>query len=186
LEFYKEKSIKYISQKKSGRGSAILEGFDAYPQYDGYIIFSPDGNEDLGDLPKFIEGIECNNDLIIASRMLVGAHNEEDPYFLKPRKWANNIFNLIINILFNKSEYVSDSINGYRAISRSALNRIKLDACDYTIEYQMTIRCMKLGLTITEFSTFEGQRNYGQTGAPSIETGVKFLLRLIKEIFHKC
>lgn len=41
---------------------------------------------------------------------------------------------------------MSDSINGYRAITRRAWRALALDAVGYTIEYQGTIRAMKLGL----------------------------------------
>src|SRR3990167_815905 len=90
---------------------------------DAYIFFSPDGNEDPNDLFKF-------------------------------RKWANNAFNLIANVFFNRSgKYLTDSINGYRAITKTAMEKLSLDAMDYTIEFQMTIRAFKHKLNIVEFAT---------------------------------
>ncbi len=184
VEFFSEKNINCKQQIYKGRGGAIRSGFELIDS-DAYIIFSPDGNEDIFDVPEFIERLRGGADLVIASRMMKGAHNEEDGSLLKLRKWANNIFNLAANLRFNKGNYVTDSINGYRAITKRALNTIQLDANDYTIEYQMTIRSMGSGLQIEEFPTHEGERKFGATGAPSIPTGIAFLKRFFTESGRK-
>jgi hypothetical protein len=180
IEFFIENNIKYKQQIYNGRGGAIRSGFELIKS-DAYIIFSPDGNENILDLPKFIARLNNGADLVIASRMMEGAHNEEDGSFFRPRKWANNFFNMIANLRFNRGTYVTDSINGYRAITKQALNFIKLDANDYTIEYQMTMRSMGCNLRIEEFRTHEGERKFGVTGAPSITTGIAFIKRFIIE-----
>ena len=149
---------------------------------DAYVFFSPDGNEDVRDLPKFKPLLEGGADLVIASRMMRGAVNEEDIHLLKPRKWANNALNLLANGLFRRvGPFVTDSINGYRAITQRAARAMKLDALDYTIEYQMTIRALKKRMAIVEFPTREGPRVAGETGAPSFPTGLRFLRRLWTE-----
>ena len=184
LEFLKSKKAKIIQQVYPGRGGAIISGFEKIYS-DAYIIYSPDGNENIKDLSLFKKFILAGNDLVIASRMMDGAYNEEDAQFLKPRKLANNVFNYLINVLFNKSgKYITDSINGYRAITKNGLAKLNVDAFNYTIEYQMTIRSMKNNLKIYEFPTIEGQRLYGVTGAPSIRTGFAFIKRLLMEIFR--
>jgi hypothetical protein len=59
---------------------------------------------------------------------------------------------------------------------------LNLDAFDYTIEYQMTIRSMISGAKIVEFPTFELQRIAGETGAKSLPTGIRFVRRLFMEL----
>lgn len=178
LEYYQEHGVSVIGQSRRGRGDAFLLAFERI-EADAYIFFSPDGNEDVEDLPKFRPLIEGGADLVIASRMMPGAVNEEDSRWIKPRKWANNALNLLADGLFRKTgPFVTDSINGYRAITRFAAKRLMLDAADYTIEYQMTIRALKNGMSIVEFPTREGQRVAGETGAPSLPTGLRFLKRL--------
>lgn len=184
IDFFKENKINFFQQIYPGRGGAILSGFHLVKS-DAYIIFSPDGNENISDLSKFPSLIKSGNDLVIASRMMNGAMNEEDIHIFKPRKWANNAFNFAINFLFNRKNYITDSINGFRAITSKALRHIHLDAIDYTIEYQMTIRCMKSNFKIYEFPTIEGQRKFGATGAPSFSTGIAFIRCLLKEIITK-
>ena len=173
--------IETLTQTRPGRGAAYLEAVETYSA-DAYIFFSPDGNEDIDDLPKFRTHLERGADLVIASRMMPGAVNEEDENVFKWRKTANLIFNWMANTAFRKSgPYITDSINGYRAIRRSLMQRLELDATDYTIEYQMTIRALRLGATVVEFPTHEYPRIAGETGAQSIPTGLRFARRFLAE-----
>jgi len=182
LEFYRDHSVPVLGQSRRGRGDAFLLAFERVDA-DAYIFFSPDSNEDVRDLPKFKPLLLGGADLVIASRMMKGAVNEEDIHLLKPRKWANNALNLLANTFFrNVGPFVSDSINGYRAITHRAAENLNLDALDYTIEYQMTIRALKNRMAIAEFPTTEGQRVAGVTGASSFPTGIRFLKRLWTEL----
>jgi glycosyltransferase involved in cell wall biosynthesis len=181
LDFYRDHGVRVLSQSRRGRGDAFLKAF-AEVEADGYIFFSPDGNEDVKDLARFKPLLESGADMVIASRMMKGSVNEEDAQLLRPRKWANNAFNLAVNLLFRRSgPYITDSINGFRAISRETARQLQLDALDYTIEYQMTIRSLKHRRRVVEFPTAEGARIAGETGAPSIPTGLRFIKRLWTE-----
>lgn len=183
IALYQEYNIPVIAQSKKGRGAAFHIARDTIDA-DAFIFFSPDGNEDPNDLVRFRPQLENGNDIVIASRMMQGAINEEDDAIFKWRKWINRTFNYAIHILFNRSDYfVTDSINGYRAITKKALNQLALTANDYTIEFQMTIRAFKNKLRITEFPTHEHPRISGETKAPSFKTGVRFMKRLWTETF---
>ena len=185
VSFFKKNNIKVLSQENRGRGDAFHVAFREINS-DLYIFYSPDGNEDINDVYKFIEYVELGADIVIASRMMKESYNEEDENIFKFRKWANNIFNAMANITFRRSgKYITDSINGYRAITREAAESLKLDAADYTIEYQMTIRAFKKKLNITEFPTIEGKRIFGETQAKSIPTGLRFLKCYFREIIIK-
>ena len=175
LEYYRDHGVRVVGQSRRGRGDAFLKAFEEIDS-DAYIFFSPDGNEDPGDLRKFRIHLEAGADLVIASRMMTGAVNEEDGNVIRLRKWANKAFNILANLCFRRGGgFVTDSINGYRAITRQAAKSLELTSLDYTIEYQMTIRAMKKGIRIVEFPTIEGQRVAGGTGAPSFQTGLRFL-----------
>jgi glycosyltransferase involved in cell wall biosynthesis len=178
-EFVKKNHLRIIHQLKPGRGEAFrLAAETARGEY--LVFFSPDGNENPKDIPKLLNPLKQGNDLIIASRFLPGSRNEEDDQFLKPRAWANQAFTLIANLFWGGK--VSDTINGYRAITKSAFNQLKLDAPGYVIEYQMTIRALKLGLRIAEIPTIEGNRIGGESGAKAMPTGLLFLKFLIREL----
>ncbi|HVW66375.1 MAG TPA: glycosyltransferase family 2 protein [Candidatus Peribacteraceae bacterium] len=183
-EFFAEQGIRIVEQQSRGRGEAFRIAMQE-SNGDALIFFSPDGNESPADIPNFRPLLEQGYDMVIASRMMRGAHNEEDDQFLKPRKWANNIFNLLANLFFRRSgPWITDSINGFRAVTRDAFEKLKPDGAGYTIEYQTTIRAFKHRMRLAEFPTHEGARVGGETKASSIPTGLRFLRLLLWELFH--
>lgn len=185
VEYFQERGVRVLGQSRRGRGHAFLIAFEQVDT-DAYIFFSPDGNEDTKDLPRFRPLLEEGADVVIASRMMKGARNEEDGQFLRLRKWANNAFNVGANLAFRRSgTYVTDSINGYRALTRAAAQKLSLDAPDYTIEYQMTMRAFKKRLKVVEFPTIEHSRVAGETQAQSLPTGVKFIKAFLREFREK-
>jgi glycosyltransferase involved in cell wall biosynthesis len=187
LEFFADHGVKVFGQTEKGRGGAFRVAFNM-SNSDVLIFFSPDGNEAPEDITKVRDEFLKNPDfdLVIASRMMEGAVNEEDEQIFRWRKWANNVFNLFANLFFNKSlfhNYVTDSINGFRGFKRTAFNSLELDALGYTIEYQSTIRAFRHRLKIKEIPTIEGARVGGESYAKSIPTGLAFVRCFMRELF---
>ncbi len=183
IEFFRDHNIPVHFQTVKGRGEAFRVAFKK-ASGDALILFSPDGNEDPNDIPKFRPYLEGGSDIVIASRMIKGAHNEEDEQTFRWRKWVNNAFTLLANICWNRSgRFVSDTINGFRAITKKAWQILALDGTGYTIEYQGSIRAFKKHLTIAEFPTYESARIDELEGSPSIPTGIAICKIFFRELF---
>ena len=181
IEFFNEKGVRIVSQKSKGRGEAFRIAASESTG-DSLVFFSPDGNEDPDDIPKLLKLLDEEHDMAIASRFLPESKNEEDDLYFPWRAWANRTFTFIVNTIWNKNGYVTDTINGFRAIKKDAFRRLKVNAPGFAIEFQMSIRAMKLGLKIAETPTIEGQRIGGESTAKSIPTGLLFVRFLFKEI----
>lgn len=182
IDYFRERGIKVIIQGQRGRGEAFRVARKE-AKGDILVFFSPDGNEDPYDIPRLIDKIKEGYDLAIASRFMKGAHNEEDEVLLPWRAWANRIFTLLANILWNKGKFISDTINGLRAVTKEAFDKMKIDAPGFVIEYQLSIRAMKLNLKIAEIPTYESIRIAGESNAKSIPTGFLFVKFLLRELF---
>lgn len=179
VEFFKKYRIPVVKQQKAGRAEAFKIGFKkAKGRY--LVFFSPDGNENSADIPKLINFLRKGNDLVIASRFMKHSRNEEDDKLLKFRAWANMTFTALVNLIW-KGE-VTDSINGYRAIKKDAFKKLNLDAEGFAVEFQMTIRALKLKYKIAEIATIEGDRIGGESTSYAIPTGLKFLGYLLREV----
>jgi glycosyltransferase involved in cell wall biosynthesis len=173
VEFFAERGIPVYTQVEKGLGAAMLES-RAHARGDAIIFFHPDGNEDPGAIPLFVERLRGGSEFVVASRMIRGAWNEEDDRILRWRKWANQGLAAIANVLFATGSVRSTDItNGLRAITCAAFDRMCLDARDLTMDFQMIIRALKLGIPIDEFPTREGTRIGGETNFPSLQTGLK-------------
>jgi glycosyltransferase involved in cell wall biosynthesis len=181
-EFIQRHKIKLINQTKPGRGEAFRLAV-SHARGNFLVFFSPDGNEDPTDIPQLIQGLSQGYDLVIASRFMAGARNEEDDQWLKFRAWANQAFTWLANICFHGR--LSDSINGYRAITKDAFSRLQLDADGYAIEWQMSMRALKLKFKIKEFPTREGNRLGGFSGSKALPSGWLFLKVFLKELFDQ-
>ncbi len=179
VEFFEKNNIPIIKQLKPGRGEAFkLAAKRAKGKF--LIFFSPDGNEDPSDIYKLIQLLKNGTDLAIASRFMKQSRNEEDDKTLKFRKWTNQLFTYSIRFFYGGK--ITDSINGYRAIQKNKFNKLHLDTTGFAIEFQMTIRALKLKMKIAEIPTIEGNRIGGKSTAYAIPTGLKFIKLFIHEI----
>ncbi len=179
VEFLKKHQIPVIEQKVPGRGEAFKMAVSK-ARGDILVFFSPDGNENPADIPKLINLLKNGNDLAIASRFMKNSRNEEDDQTFKFRAWANELFTLAVRLLWGG--HVTDTINGYRAIKKGVFRNLNLDASGFAIEFQMTIRALKLKCKIAEIPTIEGNRIGGESSSAAIPTGLKFIAYLVREI----
>lgn len=182
-EFFQKKGLPCLSQQTAGRGEAFRIAFKKTSS-DALIFFGPDGNENPQDLSRFRPYLEQGYDMVIATRMVRGALNEEDHQFFKWRKWANKSFNWMANRTWNRGPFITDSINGFRGITRNAWVTINPDSHGYAIEYQSTIRSFKKNLKLVEFPTREGPRIGRRQGSPSFPTGLSFLKLYFSEMIR--
>jgi len=179
VEFFKERRIKVIPQKKKGRGEAFRMASEI-AEGDALVFFSPDGNENPSDAVKLKKAIEQGYDMAIASRFLSESKNEESEKLFPIRAWGNKLFTFLANLFFRGN--LSDSINGFRAVRKDKFKELRVDASGFAIEYQMSIRAMKIGQKIKEIPTIEGRRIGGKSTAKTFPTGIKLLKALFKEI----
>lgn len=185
VEYLTARGIPVLHQSHPGRSEAFRMGV-AHAKGDFLVFFSPDGNENPADIPLLIDALRQGADLAIASRFLPGSRNEEDDERFKWRKWANQAFTSLANLCFRKNgTYITDTINGYRAITKKAFAALTLDAEGFAIEYQMTMRAMKRRMTIREIPTVEGNRIGGQSGSTAIPTGLAFIGYFLRELTQK-
>ncbi len=180
--YYKKQKIPVYTQTIKGLGGATFEARKRC-KTEAIIFYHPDGNEDPADITKVANAIRAGNDFVIPSRMIPGGYNEEDNQILKPRKWFNRSMALFANIVWNrKNPFSTEIVEGFRGITCKAYDRLKLDKADCTIDFQMVIRALKLGVPIYEFPTKEGKRLFGETNFKSLEIGILELKMLTREL----
>jgi glycosyltransferase involved in cell wall biosynthesis len=187
LEFFAGQGMRVFGQSRRGRGEAFRMAFEN-TDYDAIVFFSPDGNEDPEDIPRLADAIGGGADMAIATRMARDSYNEEDDSLFRPRKWANQALTLLANLRWNagflirRSSYITDTINGFRAIRRDAFEAASTDAAGYAIEYQLSIRFLKMHKVIREIPTRELARIGGESYARSWDTGKKLLATFFREL----
>ncbi len=180
-EFFREKGIPVVVQPIRGRGVAFRCAAEAVSS-ERLVFFSPDGNEDPADIVRLDDRLLDGADVAIARRFGPGAENEEDGEVVKLRARVNDTLSQLANRLFHRGPRVYDTINGFRALRRSALLELDTTVKRFPIEYQITIRAMQRGWRIDEVPTKEGQRIGGERKASSWPVGVDHLRVLMTEL----
>ncbi|MEK7873358.1 MAG: glycosyltransferase family 2 protein [Chloroflexota bacterium] len=182
VEFLEQRGLRVVRQSVPGRGLAFLIGA-AETKGDYLVFFSPDGNEDPADIVRLIDLVKQGTDLAIASRFMKGARNEEDGKIIASRKWANLGFTLAFRLLWGG--HITDTQNGFRGVRRARFEEMNLDAQQFEIESQMTIRALKLKCKVAEIPTREGDRIGGRSKLPPIPTGLRILRVMARELLLK-
>jgi len=177
VEFFWAKGIRVVSNVK--KGDIFRVGAqEAAGEY--LVFFAPDGNEDPEDIPRLLALLEEGYDMAIASRFMPGARNEEDGNRLPLRAWANRFFTFLVWAFWGGK--ITDTINGFRSVRKAKLLEMKTDASGFDIEFQISIRALKLGHAVLEIPTNEGDRIGGRSKAHSIPTGLRMLRCLCREV----
>ena len=179
-EFLAGHGIPILDQGIPGRGVAFRVAAEAI-KTERLVFYSPDGNEDPDDIIRLDDLLIKGADLAIASRFAQGAVNEEAD-ILRPRARINQMLTWIANKTFNKDHYITDTINGFRALRRKDLLLLNTTVKRFPIEYQISIRAMIEGWNIQEIPTIEGQRAGGVSKAISWPVGKDHLKVLFTEL----
>jgi len=178
VEFFEKHGVKVIPRVK--KGEIFNKGAGLTP-CEHLVFFAPDGNEDPHDILPLLQKLRDGFDMAIASRFMEGSRNEEDDKGLPLRAWANRAFTILVRLRWGG--HLTDTINGFRSVKRASLLEMELESTGFDIEFQMSIRGLKLGHKIVEIPTREGNRIGGESTAYSFPTGWLMLKRLLKELF---
>jgi glycosyltransferase involved in cell wall biosynthesis len=177
IEFFREVGIEVILEVKKGQ---IFNAGAHATDCEDLVFFAPDGNENPDDILRLLEKLREGYDMAIASRFMPESRNEEDGKLVPLRAWANRAFTLLVHLRWGG--HLTDTINGFRAVKRRCVLEMGLEPTGFDIEFQMSIRGRKLGYSIVEIPTLEGDRIGGESTAYSIPTGMLMLRRYIKEL----
>lgn len=185
IDFWENKRIEVFTQKYKGVGGAYESAFRNTKE-DALIFFHPDGNMDPQAISEFTKRLKRGEEFIVASRTVKGAKNEEDDQIVKYRKWSSQLMAVVINLLWgSKNNRATDLTQGYRAFTRKAYQKLKIKVPNAIApDTEQIIRALKSDVPITEFSTIEGKRIYGETTMPSLKTSVENIKVFLRELVN--
>ena len=179
VEECKKMGFEVINQKNKGHGGAILDGVQG-TNSDVIVIFGPDGNHEVEEIPKLIKKINEGYDQVIISRFGKGSENLDAGII---DGFGNKMFTFVANLIFNGS--MTDTLNESRSITRKAFEELKFDAMQLDSTFQMSIRGMKRKQKIVEIVGNEGNRIGGERKMKPIPTGCRLIKRILIEWKNK-
>lgn len=177
FEIVKKAGYSIIYQKGKGRANAFKTGFRKVSG-DSVVMLSTDGNERSADIKKLIEKANSGFDLVIATRFGLG--RSEDVTFI--RNIGNYFFTMLCNLAGNL--HITDSMNGFRILTREAIEKMNIESDRFDIEAEITIKAGKLKLRVGEIPTIEDPRLHSSSRLRTIRDGYIILRRIVKEAFR--
>jgi len=182
IEYLAENGITVHKQPLSGYNQAYIYAFDKCTT-DALVIFHPKGTIDPGELRKFRTLFEQGWDLVIASRMIEGARNEEDHRLLRPRKRFVLLLAVIASMIWRRNgPMIWDVLHGFRAMRRETFFSLNPLSTGLSIDLEMVVGCYRRGLRAVEFPVVERGRGWGTTHFKALPTGKALLKYLLHEL----
>jgi len=185
VEYLQSRGIPVHKQPKRGLNAAYVHA-NEMATGDAVVVYFPKATLPVEDVLKFRPLFEAGYQLVVASRQVDGAVNEEDVHLFKPRKWAVLCLATLGALLWRREGYfVRDVLHGFKGWTRSAFMQMKVLDYGLSIDIEMVVRAYKLRLKRCEFPTREEARGYGETHFKIWPTGKRLLAYLWLELKRK-
>lgn len=181
-EYLDAQGITVHLQPVPGYNQAYLHAFRICTT-DALVLFHPKGSIDPAELLKFRSLFMKGYDLVIASRLIQGARNEEDDRRWRPRKWFVRGLGILAAVLWRRrGNRILDVLHGFRGMRCQAFFAIEPLAEGVSIDLEMVVRAYRLGLRAVEFPVVECPRQAGVTHFKAFPTGMSLLAYLAFEL----
>lgn len=185
VEYLEAHGIPVYRQTAKGLNQACRDAVD-WCKCDAFVFYHPKGTIPVEDTYKFRPFFEEGYEFIVGSRVIKGAHNEEDEEIIKYRKWFTEGISLVAMILFKREgNRIWDSLHGFRGMTVRAFRELNLSNFDTSADIEMVCRSYKHRIKRIEFPTWETSRLGGKTHYKALPVGWKLIKYIVWELFRK-
>ncbi len=184
-EFLLSQGITVHRQRRKSLNAAYADAV-ARSKCDAIVVFFPKGTLDPAITLEMARRLDEGHEVVIASRNLPGAHNEEDGKLFKPRKWGVGALSVGSALLWQRrGDRVRDVLHGVKGFTVAAYRRMRIAETGVTIDLEMVVRAYRLGIPTLEIPVHEKVYLHGQTRFPIWRTGWRLGAFLLRELFRK-
>lgn len=183
------RDLKVIRQTRNGKGNALVCGMHAATG-DIIVTLDADGSADPCEIPAFVDALVKGADFAKGSRYLAGGGSDD---LTALRKFGNLGLNMVSNMRLGTR--FSDLCYGYNAMWRDVVPELRLPDPNapapsngthiwgdgFEIETLVTIRVVQSKLRVTEVSSYELDRIYGESNLQTFADGRRVLRTIAVE-----
>ncbi|MGB3976983.1 MAG: glycosyltransferase family 2 protein [bacterium] len=165
-----------------GKGEAMRLGIKLF-KGDILLYIDADGSHDPNDIPAMVEPIKNGTaDMVIGSRFKGGSDELVGTINQLFRITGSNIITTYINYRWNVR--LTDTQNGFRALSRAAAEELDLKIDGFPIETEMDIQLLQKRFRICEIPAHEYKRKGGESKIRLLKIWHQYPILLIKTFFQ--
>jgi glycosyltransferase involved in cell wall biosynthesis len=160
--------------RNHGKGEALRRGIDQ-SKGEVLVFLDADGQDDPYEIPLLLDPVATGADLVIGSRFL----GRFDPGAISAiNRLGTLALTHLVNALFGVR--VTDILAGFRAVRRTLLERVTLQARGYDIETDLLLEALRIRARVVEVPVRRGPRRHGQSGLDPIADGLRILGRILR------
>lgn len=183
-ELLKAFGIPAYRQKRPSLNSAYWQAVET-TRCENIVVFFPKGTIDTAATLEMKQRLCDGDEMVIASRMIKGARNEEDSRLFRPRKWGVKSLALVSALLWRREgPVIWDILHGVKGFSKRAFLAMSPSPAGMTIDLEMAIRSYRLRIVRSEFPVAEGARLAGETRFKIFPSAVKLAKCLWREVWR--
>ena len=165
-----------------GKGDGIRTAIGAAAG-DVLVFIDADCSHDPDDIPALVKPILVGEaDMVVGSRWTGGSDELGGDLGKFVRSTGSAIITLAIN--YRWGVCLTDSQNGFRALSITAARQVLLEEDIFTIEQEMIMKFLKRGLRVSELPTHEYRRREGDSQIVVWKVAHKYIWCLVKNLFN--
>jgi len=166
-----------------GKGDGIRKAIEV-ASGESLVFIDADGSHDPEDIPDLTAPILAGQaDLVVGSRWTGGSDELGGDIGKFIRSTGSSIITLSIN--YRWGVRLTDSQNGFRAISTQAARAVTLRENIFTIEQEMIMECLRRGFRVLEVPTHEYRRESGDSQIVVWKVGHRYVWSLIQGLLRK-
>lgn len=173
IEIVKDTNCRLIIEPRRGYGLALMTGMKN-AKGNIIIMVDGDGTYEFRHINRLVDKmIEKDADMVLATRMY-------DPN--KAMGLMNFIGNKVITFFYDfvYSQFLSDTQSGFRAISREAIDSVKLKEGDMAFATEMLIQFAKEGYSMIEVPSTYKSRKYGKPKLRRFKSGIEIFSTIFR------
>lgn len=175
-----ELGVKVFQDGGKGKGDGIRKAIEVATG-DVLVFIDADGSHDPNDVPALAAPIlRGKADLVVGSRWTGGSDELGGDVSKFIRSTGSAVITLAIN--YRWGVRLTDSQNGFRAISTKAARDIALSENIFTIEQEMIMQCLKKGYRLAEVSSHEYRRQSGESQIAVWKMAHRYVWCLVKNL----
>ena len=161
VEIARQMGASVYADPGRGKGSALRQSLRCV-EADVLVFFDADGSPDPADIPRVaMPVVNDEADLCVGSRFAGGS----EELSLSVSQLIRTVGNIMMNIAINRRwhVYLTDTLNGFRAVRRQAALAVELREDTHTIEQEMVMKMLRHGYRVTNVPTHEYARKFGRS-----------------------
>lgn len=166
----------------AGKGAAIRASL-ALVEEPVVVFMDADGSHDAADIPHLAAPVlSGETDLCVGSRFTGGS----DELSITVGQLIRTIGNISMNIAINRRWGVelTDTLNGFRAVRRTAALSVGLREDIHTIEQEMVMKMLRAGFRVMNVPTHEYRREHGESHIKIWRQWPKFVFCVMTHVFR--